>query len=65
MSQESLRAAHSAAERRPAVWPWVLMPLAALAMFLVLRSVRHATDSAALRTSASTVSDDSGAPADQ
>jgi len=43
MSQETLRAAHSAAERRPAVWPWLLMPLAALALFLVLRSVRHAT----------------------
>ena len=45
MSQDSLRAAHSAAERRPAVWPWLLMPLAALAMFLLLRSVRHTTES--------------------
>ena len=47
MSQEPLRAAHSAAERRPAVWPWLLMPLAALALFLVLRSVRHATEQGA------------------
>jgi hypothetical protein len=65
MSPESVRAAHSAAERRPAVWPWVLMPLAALAMFLVLRSVRHSTDSAAPRTPASDISDDSGAASDQ
>ena len=58
MSQDSLRAAHSAAERRPAVWPWLLMPLAALAMFLLLRSVRHATESGA--DTGVTVSDDSG-----
>jgi hypothetical protein len=45
MSQEPLRAVHSAAERRPAVWPWVLMPLAALAMFVLLNRVRHWTHS--------------------
>jgi len=47
MSQESLRAVHPAAERRPAVWPWVLMPLAALAMFVVLNRVRHLANSTA------------------
>ncbi len=38
----------SAADRRPAVWPWVLMPLAALAMFFVPRTVRHSTQSGQL-----------------
>ncbi|HTX24192.1 MAG TPA: hypothetical protein VMD03_06015 [Steroidobacteraceae bacterium] len=59
MSRESLRAAH-ATERRPAVWPWVVMPLAALAMFFVLRSVRHSADNGRLATPASPVADDSG-----
>ena len=27
-------------ERRPAVWPWLLIPLVALALFFALRSVR-------------------------
>jgi hypothetical protein len=31
---------HSA-ERRPAIWPWVVMPLAALALFLTLHTVRR------------------------
>jgi hypothetical protein len=32
----------SAAERRPAVWPWLLLPLVALAIFVALRSVKEA-----------------------
>jgi hypothetical protein len=59
MPQESLRAVLPAAERRPAVWPWVLMPLAALALFVVLRSVRHATDGSAAHSPAPAVSDGS------
>jgi hypothetical protein len=31
-------------ERRSALWPWLAMPLAALAMFLTLWRVRHATE---------------------
>jgi hypothetical protein len=42
--QKSLQAAHPAADRRPAIWPWVLMPLVALALFFALRTVRHSTD---------------------
>jgi hypothetical protein len=64
MSYEPLRAGHSATERRPAVWPWLLMPLAALAMFLLLRSVRHATQPGAAGPGA-TVSEDSGDPSAQ
>ncbi len=44
MLQESPRAPRPAAERRPAVWPWLLMPLAALALFFALRTVRHSTE---------------------
>jgi len=36
-----------ATERRPAVWPWLLMPLAALALYAALWSVRHSTQSRA------------------
>jgi hypothetical protein len=28
-------------ERLPAVWPWLLIPLAALALFFILRALRH------------------------
>ena len=30
-------------ERRPAVWPWLLVPLVTLAMFFTLRSFRTTT----------------------
>ncbi len=50
MLQKPLQAAgpaaerRTAADRRPAVWPWLLMPLAVLAMFFALRTVRHSTE---------------------
>lgn len=28
------------AERQPAVWPWLLLPLVALALFFALRAVK-------------------------
>jgi hypothetical protein len=31
-------------ERRQAVWPWLLVPLVALAMYFALRSARTATE---------------------
>lgn len=37
------RGTRSSPERRPAIWPWVLMPLVALALFFLLRMVRHST----------------------
>jgi hypothetical protein len=43
MSQKPLHAGHPATDRRPAIWPWVLMPLVALTLFFVLRTVRHDT----------------------
>jgi hypothetical protein len=39
-------------ERRPAVWPWLLIPLVALALFFALRSVRSSPDAAASATPA-------------
>jgi hypothetical protein len=33
-------------ERRAPLWPWLLMPLAALALFVTLARVRHAAEGA-------------------
>jgi hypothetical protein len=33
--------AHKPTERQPAVWPWLLIPLVALALFFVLSKVRE------------------------
>ena len=32
---------HKPTERQPAVWPWLLIPLVALALFFVLSKVRE------------------------
>jgi hypothetical protein len=32
---------HKPTERQPAVWPWLLIPLIALALFFVLSKVRE------------------------
>jgi hypothetical protein len=32
--------------KRSALWPWLLMPLAALALFVTLSRVRHAAEAA-------------------
>jgi hypothetical protein len=42
MSQEPRSVIRPAVERRTALWPWLLMPLAALAIFLTLERMRHA-----------------------
>lgn len=43
MSSEPLnRGASASAERRPAVWPWLLVPLLALALFLALLNFKKA-----------------------
>jgi hypothetical protein len=38
----SLSTSAATAERRPAVWPWLLLPLVALTMFFALRTVKQA-----------------------
>ncbi|HUN74695.1 MAG TPA: hypothetical protein VMU40_09285 [Steroidobacteraceae bacterium] len=60
MSQETLRAVHPPTERRPAVWPWVLMPLAALALFALLYSVRHSRHSGPAPGASATAPEGSG-----
>jgi hypothetical protein len=42
----------STAERRPAVWPWLLLPLVALTMFFALRTVKQAPSRHAAHTEA-------------
>lgn len=37
---------HKPTERQPAVWPWLLIPLVALALFFVLSKVREESASA-------------------
>jgi hypothetical protein len=32
---------HPAEQRRPAMWPWLVMPLTTLALFFALKEVRH------------------------
>ena len=41
MSQDPRLVIRPAVERRTALWPWLLMPLAALAIFLTLERMRH------------------------
>jgi hypothetical protein len=37
---------HKPPERQPAVWPWLLIPLIALALFFVLSKVREESTTA-------------------
>lgn len=41
MAAEARRDARGARERRPAIWPWVVMPLVVLAVFCALVRVHH------------------------
>jgi hypothetical protein len=51
-------------ERLPAVWPWLLIPLVALALFFILRSVRAEPDPAAAGSASPAVSaPEEGSPA--
>jgi hypothetical protein len=46
MSADPLTSTPSAsAERQPAVWPWLLLPLVTLALFFALRAVKDAPSS--------------------
>ena len=49
-SDPSASASTSTAERRPAVWPWLLLPLVALTMFFALRTVKEAPERHAVHT---------------
>jgi hypothetical protein len=43
MPKHASDASSAPRERLPAVWPWLLIPLAALALFFILRTVRQGT----------------------
>jgi hypothetical protein len=42
MSDPTPSTSAGSAERQPAVWPWLLLPLVALALFFALRTVKQA-----------------------
>jgi hypothetical protein len=66
MSSEPLnRTATATAERRPAVWPWLLVPLLALALFLALRSFKESRLPTAESDSETPVAEEAAAPADR
>jgi len=65
MSSEPVNSSATAsAERRPAVWPWLLVPLLALALFLALRSFREARLPATQSDSEAPVAEEAVSPAD-
>jgi hypothetical protein len=37
---------HNVGERRPAVWPWLLMPVVVLMVFFTLQRFRHLSETA-------------------
>ena len=45
-------------ERRPAVWPWLLLPLVTLAIFLALRTAKESPTPAAHETEAAQPGED-------
>jgi hypothetical protein len=42
MTFDPTPSSNAAAERRPAVWPWLLIPLVALTIFYVLHTAKEA-----------------------
>ena len=52
---------NSPRERLPAVWPWLLIPLVALALFFALRSVRAQPEAASASAAPVSASSDDAA----
>ena len=50
MAPEPTPSSDAAAERRPAVWPWLLIPLVALTFFFVLHTAKEAPRKASQHT---------------
>jgi len=59
MPQELPGALHPATERRSAIWPWLLMPLAALTLFLTLERLRHGPQPSAAAPAGAAATDSS------
>jgi len=56
---------HDANERRPAIWPWVLMPLVVLILFVILYNVRQLPANRAAGADVHTTSSDTGDTSDR
>jgi hypothetical protein len=54
-SETMMPTSHDATERRPAIWPWLLMPLVVLMLFFTLKRFHtiNASGDAEARTSTS------------
>jgi hypothetical protein len=66
MSSEPLNpGATAAAERRPAVWPWLLVPLLALALFVALSKFKESRLPATQGDSGAPAAEESASPADR
>ena len=50
---------HDSNERRPAIWPWVLMPIVVLIVFYTLQRFQDSAKNAAAQTQAHTTNDTS------
>jgi hypothetical protein len=53
MAPEPTPSSDAATERRPAVWPWLLIPLVALTFFYVLHTAKEAPRKASQHTESS------------
>ncbi len=65
MSSEPLNSGATAtAERRPAVWPWLLVPLLALALFIALSKFKESRLPTQSDEAPPPVAEESASPAD-
>ena len=55
-SEPTLSAAHDTNERRPAIWPWLLMPMVVLIVFYTLKQFEDEARTAAAAQSQTRVS---------
>lgn len=54
LSSKAMPTTQDTNERRPAIWPWVLMPVVVLIVFYTLHSFQDAAKSAAARAQTDT-----------
>ena len=57
LSSKTMPTTQDTNERRPAVWPWILMPIVVLVVFYTLHSFQDAAKSAAARAHESDTSE--------
>jgi hypothetical protein len=64
MTPEPTPSGDAATERRPAVWPWLLIPLVALTFFYVLHTAKEAPHKTSPHAESSSESSSPSEPAD-